>query len=441
MSAGHLITTVLVFFLTSVVSAQIPDPGFEGNGSGWSTCYTGSSIEQTTDVPLLGGNHVLSLDAHHPYAQCYGPDGFIPPFHFWELFGYPNGTTVTFSFWAKRADSGLTTPDPVVFHLVFGKMTSVSTFTYDANVPGSNVFQQVTDEWVHYEYSCLVTGLGPGEPLAILLGANYSSTYNLLWVDNIGITAPGSGAALVAGAWLGGAMDTGTGLMRDDLRASGLIPLTEPYSAVHGGPGGETVAPPILAVTGPDAVVDWVRIELRSDPTAEQPLAVRHALIQRDGDIVSATGTSPVQFPTGTGNYFVTIRHRNHLPVISAQALFFGSSSAVFNTRSTSNGCGVLPFPWTDLPQQVDGTYHMQWSGDVNFDGVVKYAGSANDRDAILQAIGGGTPTNTVSNVYDRRDVNLDGSIKYTGAANDRDVILQTIGGSVPTATRTQQLP
>jgi hypothetical protein len=55
--------------------------------------------------------------------------------------------------------------------------------------------------------------------------------------------------------------------------------------------------------------------------------------------------------------------------------------------------------------------------------------------------VGGGTPSNTVSNVYDRRDVNLDGSIKYTGVNNDRDVILQTIGGTVPTATRTQQMP
>jgi hypothetical protein len=55
--------------------------------------------------------------------------------------------------------------------------------------------------------------------------------------------------------------------------------------------------------------------------------------------------------------------------------------------------------------------------------------------------VGGGTPTNTVNNVYDRRDVNLDGRIKYTGSNNDRDVILQTIGGTVPTTTRTQQLP
>jgi len=31
--------------------------------------------------------------------------------------------------------------------------------------------------------------------------------------------------------------------------------------------------------------------------------------------------------------------------------------------------------------------------------------------------------------------------VKYAGSANDRDIILQTVGGSVPTATRVQQLP
>ncbi|MBX2978027.1 MAG: hypothetical protein KF905_01935 [Flavobacteriales bacterium] len=32
-------------------------------------------------------------------------------------------------------------------------------------------------------------------------------------------------------------------------------------------------------------------------------------------------------------------------------------------------------------------------------------------------------------------------AIKYVGANNDRDVILQTIGGAVPTAVRVEQVP
>ncbi|HQV76800.1 MAG TPA: hypothetical protein PLE78_15005 [Flavobacteriales bacterium] len=38
-------------------------------------------------------------------------------------------------------------------------------------------------------------------------------------------------------------------------------------------------------------------------------------------------------------------------------------------------------------------------------------------------------------------NVNMDGLVKYTGSNNDRDLILQSIGGPVATATRIQQLP
>jgi hypothetical protein len=38
-------------------------------------------------------------------------------------------------------------------------------------------------------------------------------------------------------------------------------------------------------------------------------------------------------------------------------------------------------------------------------------------------------------------DVNLDGIVKYAGAANDRDFLLQTIGGIDPTVVRIEQVP
>jgi hypothetical protein len=73
-------------------------------------------------------------------------------------------------------------------------------------------------------------------------------------------------------------------------------------------------------------------------------------------------------------------------------------------------------------------------------DDVLKYSGSNNDRDPILQAIGGTVPTAT-STGYQLADVNMDGLVKYSGSLNDRDPILGNIGGSVPTNTRLEQLP
>ncbi|MBK7086011.1 MAG: hypothetical protein IPH53_15645 [Flavobacteriales bacterium] len=86
------------------------------------------------------------------------------------------------------------------------------------------------------------------------------------------------------------------------------------------------------------------------------------------------------------------------------------------------------------------GTQRALFAGNVMRDDRLKYAGSSNDRDPILTAIGGTVPTATTPG-YRVEDVNLDGTVKYAGSANDRDPILVNIGGSVPTNTRVEQVP
>ena len=86
-------------------------------------------------------------------------------------------------------------------------------------------------------------------------------------------------------------------LMRDDLRATGLIPLQEPYASFsnydhYGELGGQEVIenPEILKVTGTDAIVDWVFVELRHPEFQKIVLSTRSALLQRDGDVVDVDG-------------------------------------------------------------------------------------------------------------------------------------------------------
>jgi hypothetical protein len=228
-------------------------------------------------------------------------------------------------------------------------------------------------------------------------------------------------------------------LSTDALNALGLVPLTEPYTATGyghlGGGGVEAATPAALAATGNDAVVDWVVAELRSSSTPTTIFASRSALVQRDGDVVLGDGISPLRFDAIPGNYHVAIRHRNHLGVMTAVPIALSSTATTIDFTDPAT-----PTWGTNAQKNVNGTMVL-WPGDVTFDGTVKYVGPNNDRDPILQAVGGSTPTNVMSNVYHRADVNMDGSIRYVGASNDRDIILQTIGGSVPTATRVQQLP
>jgi hypothetical protein len=244
---------------------------------------------------------------------------------------------------------------------------------------------------------------------------------------------------LDARAWLGGAYDTQAALMRDDLRSQGLIPITEPYSALgythSGGGGGETISPALLTTTGPTAIVDWVLLELRDPAQPATVLHSRSALLRRDGRITDKDGTSPVAFNAPPGNYRIALRHRNHLGVISAAPIALGSTATTWDARTTTTTL------FGTAPTIVDGTIRLLWPGDGNGDGTVKYSGVNNDRDPVLVAIGGSVPTQLVSGVYSPLDINLDGLLRYTGSTNDRDIILQTIGGTVPTAVRVGQTP
>jgi len=240
---------------------------------------------------------------------------------------------------------------------------------------------------------------------------------------------------------LEGPYNNGNGLMGDALRTMPGFPLTEPYTALgypHVGGGGETVAPAVLATTGNNAIVDWVVVELRSTGDPTTVTATRCALLQRDGDVVAVDGSSPVTFNLlAPGNYLVALRHRNHLGVMTLNAVALGPSTTPLDLSTVSTATYG-----TNARKAISGTFPTQalWAGDVTRNGQIKYTGGTNDRDPILTRIGGTTPTNVVSG-YWSEDCNLDGTVKYTGGANDRDPILLNIGGSLPTNTRNAQLP
>ncbi|MBK9273340.1 MAG: hypothetical protein IPM49_02215 [Flavobacteriales bacterium] len=242
-------------------------------------------------------------------------------------------------------------------------------------------------------------------------------------------------------AMLEGPYSSTTGLMNDALRSLGTFPLVDPYPGLgytHVGGGNDAaIDPAVLNITGNDAIVDWVLLELRDANTPATVVSSRSALVQRDGDVVEPDGVSPVRFPIATGNYHLAVRHRNHLGCMTAGPLALGPGSTTVDLTTLAT-----PTFGTNARKASGGAVNLQllWAGDVTFNGQVKYAGGGNDRDPILVRIGGNVPTNT-ANGYFPEDVNLNGQVKYAGSANDRDPILVNIGGSVPTAVRTQQLP
>jgi len=259
---------------------------------------------------------------------------------------------------------------------------------------------------------------------------------NWLYVDNVRVS--GTGLAVPVRLMLEGPYDVATGRMRDGLRTAGLIPSTEPYTALGftqaGGGGSETLQAAALNTTGDDAIVDWVLVELRSSTNPASIVATRSALVQRDGDVVGMNGTAPVVFTSPSGTYHVAVRHRNHLGVMTASPVALGATPATIDLTLASTATYG-----TDARKNVNGI-QVLWAGNVVTDNKLLYTGNANDRDPILQAIGGVVPTTSVAG-YRLEDSNLDGVVLFTGQSNDRDIILQNIGGTVPTNNRTEQLP
>lgn len=234
-------------------------------------------------------------------------------------------------------------------------------------------------------------------------------------------------------ALMSGPFVAGPGLMHDSLRTQGLIPLQEPYTAL-GYPvtGATSTTLGVLGVSGPNAAVDWVLVELRQAVPPHDVLETRAVLVQRDGTLMEPDGTELIRFCTTAGQYRVSVRHRNHFGCLSSTALDLGPSSAAFTfTVGTTYG--------TQAMRDANGA-SLMWAGNAVVDGLILYSGGGNDRDAILLAIGGAIPTNTVGG-YRSEDVNLDGQVKYSGSNNDRDVILEAIGGAVPTNSVVEQMP
>ena len=315
------------------------------------------------------------------------------------------------SVWkVKRAQSGFSSSFDPSFGTPSGLMPSFeigndASFSNSIPVPNSMTVQ--VDGKVVVAGTCLVNGVN-----RIVL-ARY---------HNI----PDPRSMLSLRMFLGGAYDPGAGLMRDDLREQGLVPTLQPYGppffSMANGVGTWAAPQSVLQVEGDSAVVDWVWLDLLDAADTATVRATRVGLVHRNGWVTSADGRSPIDFSAGAGSYFVRARHRNHLGATASVPVSLGTWQTTLDLTDPA-----APTFGTEAQKVVNGVA-MLWPGEVRADGVVKFLGTRNDRDPILLAVGGNTPTNVVTG-YRSEDLNLDGWVKYIGTANDRDIILQTIGG------------
>jgi pimeloyl-ACP methyl ester carboxylesterase len=94
------------------------------------------------------------------------------------------------------------------------------------------------------------------------------------------------------------------------------VPLTSPYSEDQ-----RTID------TMPNDIVDWVLVQLRKSANGNAVVS-KSVLLRKDGQLVDDNGTT-IEIPLNApdDNYYIVIKHRNHLSVMSAVAQPFGSAS------------------------------------------------------------------------------------------------------------------
>lgn len=234
---------------------------------------------------------------------------------------------------------------------------------------------------------------------------------------------------------------TNNGLMRDNLRTMGLIPLTSPYTsslgakfAHHGHATVEQTTTAVLnanAGTG-NAIVDWVLIEFRSAASATTIVQTVSGLLQRDGDIVLGSG-APFRIALPEGSYYVSIKHRNHLGLMTSAPVLVANTNATvdFITATAADLYNAAGFDGNE--RMTFAGIPSMWAGNANMDYRTTYEDTDNDREELLDQVlnhpGNVDHLNSYANAigYYTGDINMNGKASYEGAQNDRTALLNVI--------------
>lgn len=227
----------------------------------------------------------------------------------------------------------------------------------------------------------------------------FTNNYIELQVNNYAfgqkLYAP-TGLELELKIYLEGAYDEG-GQMNNFGNA--FIPTNQPYGVAPYLYNGNESLTEI-----PIDMVDWVLVEIRTGTPNEagskgtETVDTKAAILTKDGHIIGTDG-SPLRFDNlpDASEFYVCIRHRNHLDVLTANAIAT-TGTVIYDFTTDVNQA----FGSQQLKLSIDGQA-MLFAGDYTQDGIIQVT----DYD-----IWHTTPA--VLNAYQSMDGNLDGVIQVT---------------------------
>ena len=150
------------------------------------------------------------------------------------------------------------------------------------------------------------------------------------------------------------------GKMKTNLASSNLLPLNQPYNVSPWNINDNSVITSIAA-----NYVDWILIQLRDDSTNTR---YSKAAILTDVGIVLNSDGSPFSFSSiSSGQYYIVIRHRNHLDIMSAGKVQIENNVKVDYNFTDSQSKAFGPDAMANLG---NGKFAM-FSGDGDVNGTV----------------------------------------------------------------------
>ncbi|MCD4735514.1 MAG: hypothetical protein K8R53_05690, partial [Bacteroidales bacterium] len=154
---------------------------------------------------------------------------------------------------------------------------------------------------------------------------------------------------------------------------SGNLPLSQPYDTIPWYYYGDE---DVSAIPN-NQIVDWILVELRKSTgpaetaTMDSVIVRKVGFLLRDGVITDIDGVSNLQFNvTITSNLYVVIRHRNHISIMSANALVLNSGIYSYDFSFDASQVLGSSLSYKELAPGIWG----EIAGDGNGDGQVNQA-------------------------------------------------------------------
>lgn len=255
---------------------------------------------------------------------------------------------------------GTSSADQVLGYLSTNKYHggSYDGYAMDTSTPDQFLGNLNTDKYHGGSYDGFAMGTSTSNQILSNLTTDkyHGGSYDGFAMGTSASDIPLSVVLLAVKIFLEGSYDSSNNEMTTTLNSGGNIPTTAPYTEDNR-----------EVISMPTNITDWVLVQLRSTASGAAVVS-RSSFLHKDGRIVADDGTTgQISVNVADGNYYIVVKHRNHISVMSAGTYGLSGSSSTLYDFTT----GSSRFYGTSSAKELEASVWGMWSGDINQDGEI----------------------------------------------------------------------